>query len=728
MGDVPRTVPIESLLEHRGFVRGLARSLAADDARADDVTQQTWLDALRRPPREDRGVAGWLARVVRRRARDTWRSERRLADAVARAAEERSSPPADRVVERAEIARCLVEAVMSLDEPFRTAILLRFYEGLPPREVAARTGVPVETARARVRRGLDRLRERFGADDPERGASWLGALAVVGADEANDAPSPRLARGSSRRAPTAHALRVAGVAATVAVGVGLAGAVVALWMGDDGSDSSGGGDGVETASVPATSRPSRTRRSPTARAERPREPALAPAAAAHAVAPKVPALAAPPPPAEDDVAGTWDLVMTRKGWQPEATTGRLVLERDGKSWKGSLTFDVVLNARRHELTDVKASSPRKLSFSIEETGADLRFRGESAGGSLSGTCKWKDCGDFPWTATRADGPPVPFEPGLTFDPDLPQGDAAKLGLDPAALEEMIRAAAKDDTDALVVVKDGKLVAERTFGRPPGEIHVMSVTKAITALALVKAIEDGKIRSLDDPVSAFLEGWDERPRSDVTLRHLVSHTSGLLPGKTAKELNEAKDKVAYVTSLPFAAEPGTRWQYNNEAVALLGGIVGKFSLEGLDGYAKPRIFRPCGVEHFAWDRDEAGNTFAYANLSMTARDLARVGWMVANDGKSSTNQRVLTPESIRLLGTPTTTLRREQALLWNLTGEPESKAGQALFHTGWLGQWIVVHPKARLVAVRLRRFKDDAGAARTEFEAGRFAARTAALVK
>lgn len=751
MDPVPGTVPLSALLAHREFVRGLARSLVVDDARADDVAQQVWLDAMRRPPPEDRGIGGWLARVVRRRSRDARRSERRHADAIARAAEERTAPAADAVVAHAEVARRLVEEVMALDEPFRTAILLRFYEGLPPREVAARTGVGVETARARVRRGLVRLRERFGAQDRTRGDAWLGALALLAGDPrggplARDRADPGTSRSSQggashgaapeRRAPRAarparapRLLRFAGVAATVAAGAGLVVAALGFWaIGDDGAS-----DGANAGERPGTSSErrgaARARRPAAPRAQRPSESESVSAAGRSLAVPlPLAAPAPPPPPAEDDVAGTWDLVLTRKGWQPEATTGRLVLERDGRTWKGSLAFDVVLHARRYDLEDVGVSASRKLRFSIDEPGAVLRFTGEGSAGALSGTCKWTDCGEFPWTATRADGAVLRFEPGLSFDADLPQGEAEKLGLDGSVLDELIRAAAKDDTDALVVVKDGKVVAERTFGRPAGEIHLMSVTKAITALALVREIEDGRIRSLDEPVSAFLPGWDEGDRAQVTLRHLVSHTSGIRHGKTAKELNEARDKVAYVTSLPVDHAPGTRHEYNNEAVALLGGIVRRSVGWPLDQVVKERILEPCGVSHFSWDRDEAGNALAYANLAMTARDLARVGVMLANEGKGLGAGRALAPASVKRLAAPTTSLRKDQALLWMLSGEEKSKSGQALFHTGWLGQWFVVHPKSNLVAVRLRRWKDDDGAARREYEAGGFGSRVAALVR
>lgn len=162
----------DTLLAHEGFLRVLARSLVFDEQRADDLVQQTYLTALVRPPRRD-GVRGWLGRVLRNTARQVARSERRRTRREAQAAR----PEA---VARAGLQRrtreLLIAAVLDLDEPYRSTILLRFFEELPPREVAARQGVPVETVRTRTRRGLARLRSALEKEPDLREVGWSVAL------------------------------------------------------------------------------------------------------------------------------------------------------------------------------------------------------------------------------------------------------------------------------------------------------------------------------------------------------------------------------------------------------------------------------------------------------------------------------------------------------------------------------------------------------------------------
>ena len=436
-----------------------------------------------------------------------------------------------------------------------------------------------------------------------------------------------------------------------------------------------------------------------------------------------PARAADPSPFE----GTWEFRMTRRGWQPEIASGRLVLENAAGKWAGDLTFDVVLGARKQKLADVVVRGGA-IEFRLDSTDFDLRMNGKLDKDSMTGTCAWKGCGEFPWTATRPDrGPVERFEKGLTFHGYLPRGDAEKLGMNGAALDALVREASRNDTDALIVLRDGKVVAERTFGRPGGPIHVMSVTKFVASFAVAMLLEDGKLASLDAPLSTWFPEWNEGGRSHVLLRHVLTHTSGIEHGATATKLNAERDKVAYVRSLHTTSEPGSVYAYNNEAVALLAGVLAQSAGRPVDDYLRERLFAPLGVKKWTWDRDGAGNTLTYANLALSARDLARIGQLVIDGGAVGT-KRLASRDSIAALGAPSTPASDEQGLLWMLLRDESGAAVVGYFHTGWLGQWIVVYPKERTVAVRLRRWKNEQDAERPEFQFGGFARRVAAALR
>jgi len=170
----------EALLEHRAFVRAIAKGLLRDEHAAEDVTQETLLAAMERPP-QGKNVRGWLGAVARNLARMTRRGERRRHDRELRAARPEAVTPASEALELLELQRKVVEAVRALDEPYRTAVVLHYFHDLPIRQLAARLRVPKETARTRLHRGLAMLRARL---DREYGGnrSWLPLAVLLAAD------------------------------------------------------------------------------------------------------------------------------------------------------------------------------------------------------------------------------------------------------------------------------------------------------------------------------------------------------------------------------------------------------------------------------------------------------------------------------------------------------------------------------------------------------------------
>jgi CubicO group peptidase (beta-lactamase class C family) len=425
--------------------------------------------------------------------------------------------------------------------------------------------------------------------------------------------------------------------------------------------------------------------------------------------------------------GEWTLVLERPGMQPRIQKGVLILERSGKKWSGSLGFPRILSARRHALSEVRVKGSR-VRFKLEYAQCTLEFEGKRKGAGIEGKCKWKGLGTYPWTASRPDAvePQERFEKGLRFDRDLPRGDARKLGFDAAALDRLLAAARDAQTDALVVIKEGRVVCERYFRGRRGRIHLMSVTKFLTAMAVALLIDEGKIASLDAPLSTWFKEWKEGRRAKVTLRHVMAHTSGIAHGRdpqgrpSARELNDQKDKVAYVRRQLLVDEPGAKFAYNNEAIALLSGVITQAAGEPADVYLKRKLFEPLGIRDWAWTRDEAGHTITYAECYMNARGLARIGLLVARGGRWG-KKTLFPPEWIKTLGDRPGSPHYERCgLIWWRLRDP---AGY--YHDGWLGQVLLVYPQRDLVAVRLRAW--DGSEAR-EHDFGGLAALLAAAAR
>jgi RNA polymerase sigma factor (sigma-70 family) len=173
----PHPDQTERLLAETGWVHQLARSLVAGQDRAEDVAQETLLRALSRPLGPVENLRAWLAAVARsivfRRHRDERRRERLLARLPGRDPE----PSAADVLARTSMQRDVMDAALGLPEPYRSVVLLRFQGELGYAEIAQQLGVPLETVRTRIKRGLQQLRDRL---DAQHGSTRAWALPLFG--------------------------------------------------------------------------------------------------------------------------------------------------------------------------------------------------------------------------------------------------------------------------------------------------------------------------------------------------------------------------------------------------------------------------------------------------------------------------------------------------------------------------------------------------------------------
>jgi RNA polymerase sigma factor (sigma-70 family) len=155
----PPPFGIEELLAHADGLRRLAVHLVRgrDPALGEDAVQETWAAALRAPPGRDRPTEPWLAEVLRNFVRRALRGERSrrarearvVADAAGAGGAGAASP--ELLLERTQAQRLLVELVVALEEPFRSTVLLRHFEGLSAADIARSQGVPAGTVRWRLK-------------------------------------------------------------------------------------------------------------------------------------------------------------------------------------------------------------------------------------------------------------------------------------------------------------------------------------------------------------------------------------------------------------------------------------------------------------------------------------------------------------------------------------------------------------------------------------------------
>ena len=167
---------LERLLTHQDWLRSLARKLVGDSQTAEDLVQETWMAAMKSPPDPTRPARPWLAGVVRRLASMRARGEGRRTRRQNEVAVADVLPSTADLVEEVDTQRRLVGEVLQLSEPYRTTVMLRYFNNLSSAEIARHQDVPAGTVRWRLKRGLDELRERL---DDSFGSRETWSLALL---------------------------------------------------------------------------------------------------------------------------------------------------------------------------------------------------------------------------------------------------------------------------------------------------------------------------------------------------------------------------------------------------------------------------------------------------------------------------------------------------------------------------------------------------------------------
>lgn len=203
-----------------------------------------------------------------------------------------------------------------------------------------------------------------------------------------------------------------------------------------------------------------------------------------------------------------------------------------------------------------------------------------------------------------------------------------------------------DLRGVLVLRDGEIVAERYYNGETSEtLHdVRSAGKSITSLLVGAAVDRGRIAKVEDRVDKYWPAAKGSALGGVAIKDMLTMRSGLAafdedaasPGNEDK-LDEAADPLAFALSIPGDAPPGTRYRYNSLTAYSAGILVERATGQDLETFARSALFEPLGIEHWQWGRDAAGHPKGQGNLSLRARDLARIGQMVLDKGRYKDRQ-------------------------------------------------------------------------------------------
>jgi CubicO group peptidase (beta-lactamase class C family) len=200
---------------------------------------------------------------------------------------------------------------------------------------------------------------------------------------------------------------------------------------------------------------------------------------------------------------------------------------------------------------------------------------------------------------------------------------------------------------LLVLKDSQIVLEKYgLGRKPADRWTsFSVAKSVTSTLVGAAIEDGHIRSIDDPVTRYVPELKGSAYEGVSVRQMLMMSSGVKWNENYTDPNSDVAKaggqvtepgvnpmVSYLRKLPRAHPPGTTWNYNTGETDLVGVLVSKAVGEDLAQYASEKLWKPLGMARDGvWITDPGGQERGGTGISMTLRDYGRLGLFIARGG-------------------------------------------------------------------------------------------------
>jgi CubicO group peptidase (beta-lactamase class C family) len=191
------------------------------------------------------------------------------------------------------------------------------------------------------------------------------------------------------------------------------------------------------------------------------------------------------------------------------------------------------------------------------------------------------------------------------------------------------------TGSVLVAEEGKIILEKGYGfanqeweihnAPDTKFRLGSITKQFTSMLIMQQVEKGTIR-LDASVVTYLPDYPKPQGEKVTIRHLLTHTSGIpnytgiIDIRTDRKRYSLEELLGTFSGKPLEFEPGTRWKYSNSGYALLGAVLEKVARTTYERLLQSNILQPLGMKNTGYDRSEE-------ILPKRAAGYERVGHMV-----------------------------------------------------------------------------------------------------
>jgi len=229
-----------------------------------------------------------------------------------------------------------------------------------------------------------------------------------------------------------------------------------------------------------------------------------------------------------------------------------------------------------------------------------------------------------------------FRPGTGSDEvktvQLQTAKPEEMGLKSEVLEkELTELLGANKTGAACLFVKGKLVWEhywKDFG-PESRFDIYSAGKAFTATAIGLLVDDGKLK-IDEPACKILTEWDTDEKRNITIRNLLTMTSGLK--RDYETYTNVANPTEAMLNWPMEREPGTAWSYEQATSHALSVIIKRLTGKQPIVFLRERILNETGIVEAGWLRSRQGDCLGWRSVLISARELGLFGQFYLNKGR------------------------------------------------------------------------------------------------
>lgn len=285
--------------------------------------------------------------------------------------------------------------------------------------------------------------------------------------------------------------------------------------------------------------------------------------------------------------------------------------------------------------------------------------------------------------------------------------------------------------SILIIKNGKLVFEEYFKghkfdyNGPShhgnivsfDIHTIhnqaSVTKSFCSALVGLAIDKGYITDVNEKVYDYFpeySAYRDDQKDKITIEHLLSMTSGFEWNEGEYQYADSRndliqmwnvsDPLLHIMSKPIEAEPGSQFYYNSGCTNILGEIVRRASGRSTDIFAKEFLFQPLGITQYEWAHFLNGVLFTSGDLKIRPRDMAKLGYLLLNNGKWGGKQIISSEWTKKTAESyiSANSIWKYGYQWWIRSYKINSQIIDSYAARGWGGQAIIVFPSLDVVIV------------------------------